>query len=127
MCEIFPAKSWNLYSFSKLQFPNPCNVIDDDVMPKSCRSFSQFYALDSAVFYALQRLGTPSQTPKGGQLDSDGAVGEKESPRPLVARSASRPTFASLMGYKRSLVDTCKSSSFHVFVVLLAIFFVSTK
>ena len=49
----------------------------------------------------------------------------KKAQDPLVARPASRPTFASLMGYKRSLVDTCKSSnvlvSFHVFVVLLAI------
>ena len=98
----FSGKSRNLYSFSKLQFPNPCNVIDDHVMPKSCRSFSPVLPLDSAVFYALQRLGTPGLTLKGGQLDSGGAVGEKES---LVARPASRPTFASLMGYKRSLVD----------------------
>ena len=42
ICQIFSGKSRNLYSFSKLQFPNPCNVIDDDVMPKSCRSFSQY-------------------------------------------------------------------------------------
>ena len=30
---------------------------------------------------------------------------------PLAARSTSRPIFASVMGYRRSLVDTCKSSS----------------
>ena len=45
----------------------------------------------------------------------------------LVARLTSRPIFASVMGYRRCLVDTCKSSSvlvvyscsFHVFVVFL--------
>ena len=30
---------------------------------------------------------------------------------PLAAKSTSRPIFASVMGYRRSLVDTCKSSS----------------
>ena len=36
---------------------------------------------------------------------------KKKAQDPLVARPASRPTFALLMGYKRSLVDTCKSSN----------------
>ena len=44
---------------------------------------------------------------KEGQLGFDGAVGERESPRP----SSSRPIFASVMGYRRSLVDSCKCSS----------------
>ena len=47
------------------------------------------------------------------------------------SRPNSRPTFASLMGYRRRLVDTCKSSSvyscsFHVFIVFLLCFLVST-
>ena len=37
---------------------------------------------DSAVFYALQRLGTPAQVLKEGQLGSDGPADERESPRP---------------------------------------------
>ena len=57
---------------------------------------------------------------------------KKKAQDPLVARPTSRPTFASLMGYKRSLVDTCKSSnvlivSTLVVFVLLAMFFVSTN
>ena len=49
---------------------------------------------------------------------------------PLAARSTSRPIFASVMGHRRSLVDTCKSSSvlvvsyscsLHVFVCVFAI------
>ena len=39
---------------------------------------------------------------------------------PLVARSTSRPIFASVMGYKRGLVDTCKSSSVLVVSTLVA-------
>ena len=39
---------------------------------------------------------------------------------PLVARSTSRPIFASVMGYRRSLVDTCKSSSVLVVSTLAA-------
>ena len=38
---------------------------------------------------------------------------------PLAARSTSRQILASVMGYRRSLVDTCKSSS--VLVVSLVI------
>ena len=39
---------------------------------------------------------------------------------PLAARSTSRPIFASVMGYRRSLVDTCKSSSVLVVSTLVA-------
>ena len=39
---------------------------------------------------------------------------------PLTARSTSRPIFASVMGYRRSLVDTCKSSSVLVVSTLVA-------
>ena len=39
---------------------------------------------------------------------------------PLAARSTSRPIFASVMGYRRSLVDTCKSSSLLVVSTLVA-------
>ena len=39
---------------------------------------------------------------------------------PLAARSTSRLVFASVMGYKRSLVDTCKSSSVLVVSTLVA-------
>ena len=39
---------------------------------------------------------------------------------PLAARSTSRPIFASVMGYRRSLVDTCKSSSVFVVSTLVA-------
>ena len=54
---------------------------------------------------------------KEGQLGFDGAVGERESPRPP---GCSRPIFASVMGYRRSLVDTCKSSSVLVVSTLVA-------
>ena len=39
---------------------------------------------------------------------------------PLAARSNSRPIFASVMGYRRSLVDTCESSSVLVVSTLVA-------
>ena len=39
---------------------------------------------------------------------------------PLAARSTSRPIFASVMGYRRSLVDTCKNSSVLVVSTLVA-------
>ena len=39
---------------------------------------------------------------------------------PLAARSTSRPIFASVMDYRRSLVDTCKSSSVLVVSTLVA-------
>ena len=39
---------------------------------------------------------------------------------PLPARSTSRPIFASVMGYRRSLVDTCKNSSVLVVSTLVA-------
>ena len=39
---------------------------------------------------------------------------------PLATRSTSRPIFASVMGYRRSLVDTCKSSSVLVVSTLVA-------
>ena len=39
---------------------------------------------------------------------------------PLAARSTSRPIFASVMGYRRSLVETCKSSSVLVVSTLVA-------
>ena len=39
---------------------------------------------------------------------------------PLAARLTSRPIFASVMGYRRSLVDTCKSSSVLVVSTLVA-------
>ena len=69
----------------------------------------------------MQRLGTPGLDLKEGQLGFDGAVGERESPRPPgCARSTSRPIFASVMGYRRSLVDTCESSSVLVVSTLVA-------
>ena len=39
---------------------------------------------------------------------------------PLVTRSTSRPIFTSVMGYRRSLVDTCKSSTVLVMSTLVA-------
>ena len=48
---------------------------------------------------------------------------KKKAQDPLVARSASRPTFASLMGYKRSLVDTCKSSNVLIVSTLVVFMF----
>ena len=39
---------------------------------------------------------------------------------PLVARSTSRSIFVFVMGYRRSLVDTCKSSSVLVMSTLVA-------
>ena len=39
---------------------------------------------------------------------------------PLTARATSRPIFACVMGYRRSLVDTCKSSSVLVVSTLVA-------
>ena len=41
----------------------------------------------------------------------------------LVARSTSRPIFASVMGYRRSLVDTCKNSSVLVVSTLVFVVF----
>ena len=38
---------------------------------------------------------------------------------PLAARSTSRPIFASVMGYRRSLVDTCESSSVSTLVAFM--------
>ena len=96
----FSGKSRNLYSFSKLQFPNPCNVIDDDVMPKVVEAV---LPLDSAVFYALQRCGTPGQALKGGKLDSDGAVGEKESPRPPGCQISLQTDFCLADGLQKKL------------------------
>ena len=48
---------------------------------------------------------------------------KKNAQDPLVARPASRPTFASLMGYKTSLVDTCKSSNVLIVSTLVVFMF----
>ena len=48
---------------------------------------------------------------------------KKKAQDPLVARPASRPTFALLMGYRRRLVDTCKSSSVLVASTLVVFMF----
>ena len=38
---------------------------------------------------------------------------------PLAVRSTSRPIFASVMGYRRNLVNTCKSSSVSTLVAFM--------
>ena len=40
--------------------------------------------------------------------------------KPKASRSTSRPIFASVMGYRRNLIDTCKSSSVLVVSTLVA-------
>ena len=46
-----------------------------------------------------------------GSLDLMELLVKEKAQDPLAARSTSRPIFASVIGYRRSLVDTCKSSS----------------
>ena len=48
---------------------------------------------------------------------------KKKAQDPLVARPTSRPTFALLMGYRRRLLDTCKSSSVLVVSTFVAFIF----
>ena len=59
----------------------------------------------------------------GGQLQSGGAMEERESPRPELTEHCLLPTFASPKGYKSSLVDSCKSSSVLLVSPLVAFMF----
>ena len=61
---------------------------------------------------------------KDGQLQSGGAMEERESPRPgLRAYAVMLPTFASPKGYKSSLVDSSKSNSVLLVSPLVAFMF----